>query len=104
MGIDLDTFDIKDTNILLNGINAPLINKNKPFYQSFKIYYYHNVAKIEKGIKSASNTIDTDSQTLAILYNRFTNIHMQGTEIVASALQAAILGKTNNPLEAENLD
>lgn len=103
MGVNLDTADVTNANILLNAVNAPLINKNKAFYQLFKIYYYNNVTTVEKEVKIADSTIDGDSQTLAILYNQFTNIHMQGTETTASALQSAILRRTNNPLEAENI-
>lgn len=103
MALNLNTADVTNANILLNAVNAPLINKNKPFYELFKIYYYNKVTTFEKEVKFADGTIDQDSQTLAILYNQFTNVHMQCTETSSSALQCAILRKTNNPLDTENI-
>jgi len=103
---DLDNFDITNANILLRGVNAPLINKNNAFYQVFKIFYYKNITRIAKETKTdnknATNVIDVESQNLALLYSMHIHGHMTGTSLPSKGLQIAISGIDNTPLGSEN--
>ena len=105
---NLDQFDVTNANILLRGVNAPLINKNNAFYQVFKIYYYKNIQKVANQTKTdekiAIHQIDTESQNLAILYSMFTHGHMTGVTLPSKGLEIAISGITNTPLGAENIN